>query len=246
MSRIVNSDAGGRCKLPRCTGSRSRIASLPASWRHRDLHICHVYHWFPVLVYHLDQSEQDIRTQFVCRGGEYVVCTTRSAVFVVLSFNMAGEHTQSGHMIKMTSSSLGTDYLAIMYSVPLGLLMWGYVLDRLFIFAGYLTSKCFHNRMIMFVAGFISVIFGSKYTPTLATAGSLLLISTIFVAWPVLWTGMQKLSKWIRGTVSTGKPIRGRRGRTKRTSPGDRQQTPPTSDDASGRRDDSLHSVSMA
>ncbi|KAL4071835.1 hypothetical protein J3A83DRAFT_4093017, partial [Scleroderma citrinum] len=38
------------------------------------------------------------------------------------------------HITWLTSSPLGIDYMAIVYSVPFGLMWWGYVLDRFLMF----------------------------------------------------------------------------------------------------------------
>ena len=146
-------------------------------------------------------------------------------------------------MMKMTSSFLGTDILAIMYSVPLGLLVWGYVLIHFLCLHDLLYSKCGYDRMILFLVGFVFVVFNSKYTATLATTGPVILVITIFAAWPV-WASIDKVLKWMQvmRTISIGKSVRGRQERTRQTS---RRQILPSSAEPSRGHDESL-SASMA
>lgn len=157
-----------------------------------------------------------------------VLCIIGSLFSSVILINQSRESARSSsdkvsqYMMKMTSSFLGTDILAIMYSVPLGLLVWG---------------------MILFLVGFVFVVFNSKYTATLATTGPVILVITIFAAWPV-WASIDKVLKWMQvmRTISIGKSVRGRQERTRQTS---RRQILPSSAEPSRGHDESL-SASMA
>ncbi|KAL4068826.1 hypothetical protein V8B97DRAFT_1872600, partial [Scleroderma yunnanense] len=104
------------------------------------------------------------------------LCTVGSLVASVI---LTGESRRSAgstsdemaqYMIEMTSSSIGIDHMAIMYSVPFGLLVWG---------------------MMFFLIAFTFVVFSSTYTPTLVTTGPAMVLVSIFVAWP-LWVDVER------------------------------------------------------
>ncbi|KAG6330928.1 hypothetical protein ID866_8163, partial [Astraeus odoratus] len=86
----------------------------------------------------------------------------------MLTTEWAGYTIYAKYMQEMTSFMIGTDYIAIMYSVPFSLLMWAYVCCR----------------MLSYLVCLASVIFNSKYTPTLVTASIGAVIIGILVVWP--------------------------------------------------------------
>ncbi|KAL4070321.1 hypothetical protein J3A83DRAFT_4412364 [Scleroderma citrinum] len=159
-----------------------------------------------------------------------VICIVGSLLSSIILINQsrASARSSSGevseYLMNMTSSLIGTDYMAIMYSVPFGLLIWG---------------------MILFLVSFVSVIFSSRYTPTRVTVGLVIFLITIFAVCP-LRAHIMKLLKWvqmIKASIRT--PVGKRRRRVGRTGVGSRRQHAESSDQTR-RPEESLDSVSMA
>ncbi|KAG6330866.1 hypothetical protein ID866_8222, partial [Astraeus odoratus] len=113
-----------------------------------------------------------------------IVNQTRWRAFIAtLTTEWAGFTMYAQYMRDMSSSVIGTDYIAIMYSVPFGLLMWA---------------------MVLYLVGLMSVIFSSTYMPTLVTNGIGAGITGVFVAWPA-WAavGLKKERKGKRETITS-------------------------------------------
>ena len=117
-------------------------------------------------------------------------------------------------MIRITLIHLGTNYSAIMCSMPFGLLLWGYVLYL------FLDSQgiSLYSRIIMFIAGSISVVINSGYTAILAVYTLVYIIGLLTL--PVSITERVKVWKWVQEAI---KPV----GTTNRTGFGNRWQMLP-------------------
>ncbi|KAF9225141.1 hypothetical protein BS17DRAFT_580315 [Gyrodon lividus] len=116
--------------------------------------------------------------QPVCVVATYisVLCTIGS---LVASIILSSQSRRTGYgsaveivdyMVEMTSTLVGIDHLAIMYSVPYGLLLWG---------------------MVFFFVALADVIFRSTYRKTLILIGVGCLVIMVFVFWP-LWGGKER------------------------------------------------------
>ena len=117
-------------------------------------------------------------------------------------------------MIRITLIHLGTNYSAIMCSMPFGLLLWGYVLYL------FLDSQgiSLYSRIIMFIAGSISVVINSGYTAILAVYTLVYIIGLLTL--PVSITERVKVWKWVQEAI---KPV----GTTNWTGFGNRWQMLP-------------------
>ncbi|KAI6024343.1 hypothetical protein EDC04DRAFT_2724836 [Pisolithus marmoratus] len=87
------------------------------------------------------------------------------------------------YMNEITDTLIGVDHMAIMFSVPFGLLIWS---------------------MTSFVVGFLHLIFSSTYPPTLATTAPGIFLVTVLVAWPVwsmvdIWQRVMRNERSVRG-----------------------------------------------
>ncbi|KAI6023424.1 hypothetical protein EDC04DRAFT_3143457 [Pisolithus marmoratus] len=114
-----------------------------------------------------------------------VVCTVGSIVASVLLTGMWREKAENAegvakYMNEITDTLIGVDHMAIMFSVPFGLLIWS---------------------MTSFVVGFLHLIFSSTYPPTLATTAPGITLVTVLVAWPV-WVAIdRRLCGWMKSMV---------------------------------------------
>ncbi|KAI5998274.1 hypothetical protein EDD15DRAFT_2364067 [Pisolithus albus] len=111
-----------------------------------------------------------------------VVCTVGSIVASVVLTGMWRDKAENAegvakYMTEITDTVIGVDNMAIMFSVPFGLLIWG---------------------MASFLVAFLSLIFSSSYLPTLATTTPGIVLVTVLVAWPV-WVEMERsLGQWMK------------------------------------------------
>ncbi|KAI6031092.1 hypothetical protein PISMIDRAFT_20175 [Pisolithus microcarpus 441] len=117
-------------------------------------------------------------------GGFTIYSTVMLAVDVSL---LAIIHTDTTtyqsakYMTEITDTVIGVDNMAIMFSVPFGLLIWG---------------------MASFLVAFLYLIFSSSYLPTLATTTPGIILVTVLVAWPV-WVAMERsLGQWMKNAVN--------------------------------------------
>lgn len=138
----------------------------------------------------VDQGKENFQPVSVIAIYVSTLCTVGSLVASVIltgeSRRFAGNTSDemARYMTEMTSSLIGIDHMAIMYSVPFGLLGWG---------------------MMSFVIALTSIIFNSTYTPTLVTIGSTIVLVSIFVAWP-MWVDIERsISEHILGRGAAGK-----------------------------------------
>ncbi|KAF8836690.1 hypothetical protein BDN67DRAFT_1014475 [Paxillus ammoniavirescens] len=126
----------------------------------------------------VESSDPNSDPQPVCVVATYVsiLCTIGSLVASVILSSQSrrtgyGSATETvTYMAKMTSTLVGIDHLAIMYSVPYGLLLWG---------------------MVFFIVALSDVIFRSSYHNTLILVGVSSFVILVFVFWPI-WGGMER------------------------------------------------------
>ncbi|KIJ66581.1 hypothetical protein HYDPIDRAFT_38905 [Hydnomerulius pinastri MD-312] len=104
----------------------------------------------------------------LCAVGSLVASVILSGQSRKTGFSTADTTVQ--YMASMTSTLVGIDHLAIMYSVPYGLLMWG---------------------MVSFLVALSDVIYRSAQLATLIIVGIGYLIIVVFVFWPI-WGGKEK------------------------------------------------------
>lgn len=115
-----------------------------------------------------------------------VVCTVGSIVASVVLTGMWRDKAENAegvakYMTEITDTVIGVDNMAIMFSVPFGLLIWG---------------------MASFLVAFLYLIFSSSYLPTLATTTPGIILVTVLVAWPV-WVAMERsLGQWMKNAVN--------------------------------------------
>ncbi|KAI6135972.1 hypothetical protein F5141DRAFT_1071492 [Pisolithus sp. B1] len=114
-----------------------------------------------------------------------VMCTVGSIVASVVLTGMWRDKAENAegvakYMTEITDTVIGVDNMAIMFSVPFGLLIWG---------------------MASFLVAFLYLIFRSSYLPTLATTTPGIVLVTVLVAWPV-WVAMERsLGRWLKSAV---------------------------------------------
>ncbi|KAI6119766.1 hypothetical protein EDD16DRAFT_1861707 [Pisolithus croceorrhizus] len=114
-----------------------------------------------------------------------VVCTVGSIVASVVLTGMWRDKAENAegvakYMTEITDTVIGVDNMAIMFSVPFGLLIWG---------------------MASFLVAFLYVIFRSSYPPTLATTTPGIVLVIVLVAWPV-WVAVEmSLGRWLKSAV---------------------------------------------
>ncbi|KAI5988840.1 hypothetical protein F5J12DRAFT_865135 [Pisolithus orientalis] len=114
-----------------------------------------------------------------------VICTVGSIVASVVLTGMWRDKAENAeevakYMNEITDTVIGVDHMAIMFSVPFGLLIWG---------------------MTSFLVAFLYLIYSSTYLPTLATTTPGIILVAVLVAWPV-WVAVERgLGGWIMRAV---------------------------------------------
>ncbi|KAI6139972.1 hypothetical protein BKA82DRAFT_774729 [Pisolithus tinctorius] len=118
-----------------------------------------------------------------------VICTVGSIVASVVLTGMWRDKAENAeevakYMNEITDTVIGVDHMAIMFSVPFGLLIWG---------------------MTSFLVAFLDLIYTSTYLPTLATTTPGIVLVAVLVAWPV-WVAVERgLGGWIMRAVDIWK-----------------------------------------
>ncbi|KAH7886377.1 hypothetical protein F5I97DRAFT_1274383 [Phlebopus sp. FC_14] len=117
---------------------------------------------------HQPSSAIAIYLSILCAVGSLVASVILSGQSQRTAYNTANATAE--YMSTMTTTLIGIDHLAIMYSVPYGLLMWG---------------------MLFFITALSLVIFRSPYPITLIITGTGMAVIAVFTFWPI-WGGTER------------------------------------------------------